>query len=91
MFYGNRFGPAGSHPGEWIFFIVVLVVLLVALAWLVRLAMHQRAGAPFFYPHQHQGPEPQPQALQILDERFARGEIDEDEYKRRRDALRERP
>ena len=27
-------------------------------------------------------------ALDVLDERFARGEIDEDEYRRRRDALR---
>ena len=27
-------------------------------------------------------------ARRILDERFARGEIDEDEYRRRRDALR---
>ena len=29
-----------------------------------------------------------PGAEEILDERFARGEIDEDEYRRRRDALR---
>jgi putative membrane protein len=27
-------------------------------------------------------------ALHVLDERFARGEIDEDEYRKRRDALR---
>ena len=27
-------------------------------------------------------------ADEVLDERFARGEIDEDEYRRRRDALR---
>lgn len=29
-----------------------------------------------------------PSARQILDERYARGEIDEDEYQRRRDGLR---
>jgi putative membrane protein len=33
-------------------------------------------------------PEHQPSAHAILDQRFARGEIDEDEYRRRKDALR---
>jgi putative membrane protein len=33
-------------------------------------------------------PEHQPSANAVLDQRFARGEIDEDEYRRRKDALR---
>lgn len=35
-----------------------------------------------------EGPAQASDAARILDERFARGEIDEDEYRRRRDVLR---
>jgi len=45
--------------------------------------------------HRHEGPpqsdvRPGDEALRILDERFARGEMDADEYTRRRDLLRAR-
>ena len=38
---------------------------------------------------QHGASPPRRGAHDVLDERFARGEIDEDEYRRRRDALRD--
>lgn len=37
--------------------------------------------------HSHQPSSNRSGALKILDERFARGDIDEDEYKRRRELL----
>jgi len=49
-----------------------------------------------FGPHRHRSSGPQPpadpgdQALRVLDERFARGDITEEEYRHRRDVLRER-
>ena len=40
--------------------------------------------------HRPSGPAERDEPLRILDERFARGEIDADEYNRRRDLLRNR-
>jgi putative membrane protein len=88
MQYGNPFGHTGLRLGFVIFFLVILVVALVALAFLIRIALNQRAGRPMFAGPRRAWSSPSP-ALQILDERFAKGEIDEDEYKRRRDTLRE--
>ena len=51
------------------------VALLAGLVW----AATRRADGP--------GSGAQPTARDLLDERLARGEIDADEYRRRRDAL----
>jgi putative membrane protein len=88
MQYGYPFGHSGLRLGFVIFFIVILVVALVALAVLIRMALNQRAGRPLLATTRRAWPNSSP-ALHILDERFARGDIDEDEYKRRRDVLRE--
>ena len=65
----------GWGAGSWLVmgFMMLLFWALVAggIVWIVR-----GSGAPT----------PQP-ARQLLDERFARGEIDEDEYRRRRGLL----
>lgn len=63
----------------WIWPLLVLAGLLLLIYGVVRLAQ----GSPSV-------PEGAPRgssARQILDERFARGEIDEDEYRRRRAQL----
>lgn len=88
MSYGHPFDHPGLSFGFVVFFVIILVVALAALAWLIRLALHERAGRPLAYGQQRPW-SIHPHALQILDERFAKGEIDEDEYKRRRDILRE--
>ena len=91
MRYGHPFGGfggSGLRVGFVIFFLVVVVLALIALALLIRLALNQRAGRPIFASPTRSTPAGSP-ALQILDERFAKGEIDEEEYKRRRDTLRE--
>lgn len=72
--------------GDWVWMALVMVVfwgLVVAgIVWLVRRA--GGAAAPIEPPDSGQGPT----AQQILDERYARGEISEEEYRHRRDLLR---
>ena len=72
----------GYGDGSWVGWLVMGIVMLVfwgmvvaGVIFLVRYLGHgrdQRAGGD---------------ALRILDERFARGEIDADEYSRRRQLL----
>ncbi len=63
----------------WLLMSFGMVVFWGLVAWVVvRLVRNTRPPTPV-----------PPQPEEILDERFARGEIDEDEYKARRAALRE--
>jgi putative membrane protein len=55
---------------------LVFLALLAVLAFVLVRQLGDRRGPRTATPHE------------VLDERFARGEIDEDEYRRRRDALR---
>jgi putative membrane protein len=73
---------SGSMMGwMWIWPLLVLAGLVIIGYVVVRLMQGAR-------PPTSAGTEPAaPSARQILDERFARGEIDEDEYQRRRDLL----
>ncbi|WIY00394.1 SHOCT domain-containing protein [Amycolatopsis mongoliensis] len=75
MPYWHNFGAMGWFGG-----IGMLVLLVLVLASLVTLAVVLGRRAP-------QPPGPGDTARRILDERFARGEIDQEEYERRRDAL----
>jgi putative membrane protein len=71
----------GDHMGRgwwwvmgvgWLVFLALVVVLAIVLT-----RQYRGAGTGTRRP-----------AHDVLDERFARGEIDEDEYRRRREALR---
>jgi putative membrane protein len=79
----------GIHYGAglgiwWIFGILILVLfwgiviaaIVLAIRWLIRA---DRRG-------NHEGPAT-PDALELLRQRYARGEIDEAEYERRRTVL----
>lgn len=72
--------------GGWVLSVLVTVLivalLVAAILWLVR---SQAPGAPAAASG---GPE---SAREILDRRLAAGEIDEDEYQRRRAALADQP
>ena len=57
----------------WLFWIL----LLVAVAWLVAIASRRAGGAG----------KKDDSALEILEQRYARGEIDRDEYLQKRDDL----
>lgn len=65
-------GGAGFGPIFMIFWLLVIVALIAGVAWLMRSVPHQGAG-------QSRGTE-QSSALDILEQRYARGEIKRDEY-----------
>jgi putative membrane protein len=64
----------------WVGGIGMLVLMVLVLAALVSLAFVLARRGP-------RPPTPADTARRILDERFARGEIDQEEYEHRRDAL----
>ncbi|MGZ4680944.1 MAG: SHOCT domain-containing protein [Acidimicrobiales bacterium] len=73
----------GIGWGGWVAMVVMMVVFWGAIAWVVvTLIRHSGQRAEASRPA---GSNP----LEILDERFARGEIDDEEYQRRRAVLRE--
>jgi len=73
--YGMVLGP--------LFFILVLLALFAGVALILRWI-----GAPGHGPHPtHHAPPPGRTPLDILKERFARGEIDKEEYEERRRVL----
>jgi putative membrane protein len=78
-------GPGGFGMGwMWLWWLLLLVGVVVVL---VGLMLAWRSGDRF----RGGGTAPRPSsAREILDERFARGEIDEEEYRARRRVLDER-
>ena len=74
----------GMGWGGWLVMTIVLL-LLVALVVLAFLALYRGMGSSGGRADQRRD---RSSADQLLDERFARGEIDEEEYRRRREALR---
>jgi putative membrane protein len=78
-------GPGGFGMGWmwlwWLLLLVGVVVVVVGLMLAWRSGDRSRAGGTARRPSS---------AREILDERFARGEIDEEEYRARRRVLDER-
>ena len=76
--HGSDWGVMGDWGGTWwrpsgmIIWLLLLVGILVAIVWLVRSISGGRGPDPF--------PPRRPAGLDILEERYARGEIDRDEY-----------
>jgi putative membrane protein len=92
-----RFGHfAGYGPGNGlgVLFFILVILFFAAVLWLILASSHRHdwPGRPS-HPHPHQGHHldhhggPNSDAMAILDRRFASGEIDEDEYVRRRKLL----
>ncbi len=69
----HEWGGMGFGP---ILMIVVPILLILFFVWLVRLLTFDGVNQ-----------DRKPNAREILDQRFARGEIDEEEYHRRRKAI----
>ena len=81
-----RYGDGGIGWGGWFVMAAMMVVFWGAIAWvIVTLIRHGNPGPQ--RPAESAPSEP----LRILEERFARGEIDDEEYRRRRAVLREDP
>ena len=72
MYGGYGYGYGAVHM---VFWGVVLIAVIVAVVWLVR-TMTAPGGM-----HLHHGPAaPRSAGLAVLEERYARGEINRDEY-----------
>jgi putative membrane protein len=74
---------AGWGWGMWLLMILGTVAFWVAIAWFVRSLIQDR-------PRRSSGAAAGPDALRILDERLARGEVAPDEYARIRAVLTEK-
>jgi putative membrane protein len=74
------FGDGASGWGYGLVAVGYVVLLVLAVLGAVALLRGRGTSAA-----------PRPTAEEVLAERFARGEIDEEEYRRRRDLLREWP
>ncbi len=88
MGHGYGYG-GGTHWGLWVLMIVAMVIFWGALAWIIVTLVRHRGVPPGSTPPTS-GPgsaQPGSDALRILDERLARGDIDEDEYTRRRSLI----
>lgn len=83
-YWGDGWGWGwGFHPLGMIFFIVLIAFLIAALLRMLGFGRHYRHGRFGFY-----GDGGRSSALDILEERFAKGEIDRNEFEERRKALR---
>ena len=84
--YGPDYGMMGGWGGYgWmgpfgmIIWLVVLVLIVLLAAWLIRAALH---------PNLHgTRTEPRSRGLETLEERYARGEINREEYLQKRQDL----
>jgi len=79
---------SGWGWGGWLAMSLMMLIVWGSIVAVVVLLVRGTGGA-------YRAPTPTPgeagdQALRILDERFARGEIDAEEYRTRRDLLRSR-
>lgn len=81
MYYGH------GGPGMW-YGIIGFIVMLIFFALIIGLGIYIYRR-PFGHVHGngHESARHSSNARAILDERFARGEIDVEEYNLRRDAL----
>lgn len=81
----------GSTPwGMWVAMAVMMAIFMLAAAWVVVTLVRHSAPHQPVPPPTPPTPVPSPVgAAAILDERFARGEIDADEYTNRRALLRD--
>ena len=75
-------GGMGGWMGGWMFLASLVFLVLLILSGVLVWALIKREGKPT-----RQSP-PLPEALDILEQRYARGEIDLQEFEERRQALR---
>ena len=89
--FGSRFDQMHSfNPGMWLFGLLIAALVITAIVFLIiALVRYSRknTGSAQMNPPVTPAAPFVGQALQILDERLARGEIDTDEYRKRKDEL----
>lgn len=75
----------GGGWGAWLMMFPLMLLVWAAVAWVLVVAIRNLGGTGHASTSNAHA---RADAIQILDERFARGEIDAQEYRERRDALR---
>ena len=91
--WGDGYGPMHDGVGwvGWVFMVLMMLLFVALIVGVVVLLVRSTSGGsarpPTAGSGSGQGPEASG-AQQMLDERFARGEIEEEEYLRRRSVLR---
>jgi putative membrane protein len=82
----------GMGWGRGLFAFLFVLLVLAAVAWFAVAFSRQSGRMHHGLAHAHDAPSPQPSdAMKILNERFARGEIDAEEFTKRRDLLQSSP
>lgn len=86
---GRYWGMGGMDSGAWLMMSVLILVCVAVVGVLVYVLL-RASGSGQVGPSGHPGSVPpvRSAAEMTLDERFARGEIDQTEYQQRRTALR---
>ncbi len=79
------YGPHMWNGGPWMFFGPLMMIIFIAVIVVVVVLMLRWLGGPGHGTAQH--PPPGRTPLDILKERFARGEIDKEEFEERRRVL----
>ena len=69
--------------GAWLPMMLFMLVFLGVVVWAVVMFTRSWTSRPPYHEHGEHASDPK----RILDERFARGEIDEEEYRKRKDVL----
>lgn len=88
--WGDGYGWGGSGWGGWILMALVMIVFWALVITAIVLAVRYFAGGGTAQGRVGGGPTPTGgRAEDLLAERYARGEIDDDEYRRRLTLIRE--
>ena len=87
MHYGYYDGGNGVHWGAAILMLIFALLVFGALAWIIVTLLRHGESHRHAQPEGAAPPDHGPDALKILDERLARGEIDGEDYKYRRSLL----
>lgn len=90
---GYGWDGGGWGWGAWVLMAVMMVLFWSAIVAVAVMFFRHHQGGQVHHDHgplapQSRHADSQDQALRILDERFARGEIDTEEYTQRRDLIR---
>ena len=84
--YAHGHGFMGGHWGGWFMGPVMMLILIVAVVVVVIWIVRQLGGNASQHPNDQYG-SPAKTPLDILKERFAKGEIDRGEFDERRKVL----
>ena len=84
--WGNSGWGWGWGWGMWLTMMLFMLAFLAVAVWAVVMLTRSGTSRPPNHDHVEHASDPK----RILDERFARGDIDEDEYRKRKDVLQEK-